>query len=492
MALRPLLPQIAAHPDVASLHEQGGRAFVSMSLRAALVAALAERDPSRPTVVVAGDDRHARELAADVRAWLRPRLVRFYPSRGVTYESHLTPPPHLTGLRVAALDALIDASGDEAPVVIVSAVALSEKVPDPSLRPHSLRLAKGDLVDTSELASELVAAGYEFREQVEERGQFAMRGGIVDVFPATEERAVRIELFDIEVESLRWFSTFTQRSLGDTDEVEIAPAAELAAEHREAAELAALEDERPDIAELLPVDSFRELLELVPAQAQIFVAAEEDLEPALRDNWQDVCTAFHDEDAGHLYVKPDGILAALDQRAWIRLSGLDADQPFEFRAQSAEIAARSLAAAEPELEKLTRSGYTTVVAWANRGTGERAAYNLGRLKAQWGADAASGLRFVEARLRDGFIAPALQLAVIPDGRLIHHRRQRQDRGGWGRDSGGRGALRSFADLRTGDIVVHEDHGLARFAGFDTKTVVGVTRDYLNLEFAGTDKVFLPV
>src|SRR4051794_9956121 len=489
MALRPLLPQIAAHPDVASLHEQGGRAFVSMSLRAALVAALADRDPSRPTVVVAGDDRHARELAADVRAWLRPRLVRFYPSRGVTYESHLTPPPPLTGLRVAALDALTDDRAGDAPVVIVSAVALSEKVPDPSLRPHSLRLAKGELVDLDELGADLVAAGYERVEQVEERGQFAMRGGIVDVFPATEERAVRVELFDIEIESLRWFSTFTQRSLGETDEVEIAPAAELAAEHREAAELAALEEERPDIAELLPLDSFRELLDLVPAEARVIVAADEDLEPALRDNWQDVCTAFHDEEAGQLYVKPDGILTALGERARIRLSGLDADQPFEFRAQAAEIAARTLAAAEPELEKLTRSGYTTVVAWANRGTGERAAYNLGRLKAQWGADAESKLRFVEARLRDGFIAPQLQLAVIPDGRLIHHRRQRQERPGGGPK---RGALRSFADLRTGDIIVHEDHGLARFAGFDTKTVAGVTRDYLNLEYAGTDKVFLPV
>src|SRR4051794_8002075 len=310
MALRPLLPQIAAHPDVASLHEQGGRAFVSMSLRAALVAALAERDPSRPTIVVAGDDRHARELAADVRAWLRPRLVRFYPSRGVTYESHLTPPPHLTGLRVAALDALVDErpDGADAPVVIVSAVALSEKVPDPSLRPHSLRIAKGDLLDLDELAADLVAAGYERVEQVEERGQFAMRGGIVDLFPATEERAVRVELFDIEVESLRWFSTFTQRSLGDTDEVEIAPAAELAAEHHEAAELAVMEEQRPDIAELLPLDAFRELLDLIPADAQVIVAAEEDVEPSLRDNWQDVCTAFHDEEAGKLYVKPDGIM----------------------------------------------------------------------------------------------------------------------------------------------------------------------------------------
>src|SRR4051794_35488778 len=176
MSLRPLLSQLSTHPDAARLHAEGGQAFVSTSLRPALVAALADRDPSRPTVVVAGDDRHARELGADVRAWLRPRLVRFYPSRGVTYESHLTPPPHLTGLRVAALDALIDDHPGDASVVIVSAVALSEKVPDPSLRPHALRIARGDLVDLDELAADLVAAGYERVEQVEERGQFAMRG----------------------------------------------------------------------------------------------------------------------------------------------------------------------------------------------------------------------------------------------------------------------------------------------------------------------------
>ena len=64
-------------------------------------------------------------------AWLEPRTVRYYPSRGVTYESHLAPPPHLVGLRIAALDALLE-PGESAPVVVVSAVALSEKVPDPA------------------------------------------------------------------------------------------------------------------------------------------------------------------------------------------------------------------------------------------------------------------------------------------------------------------------------------------------------------------------
>ena len=112
-----------------------------------------------------------------------------------------------------------------------------------------------------------------------------IRGGLLDVYPATEERAIRVDLFDDEIESLRWFSTFTQRSLGDAETVEIAPAAELAAEHRELAEIAALEnpDERPDVAELLPVGDFRELLDLLPDHAEVILAAEEDVEPALRE-----------------------------------------------------------------------------------------------------------------------------------------------------------------------------------------------------------------
>jgi transcription-repair coupling factor (superfamily II helicase) len=286
--------------------------------------------------------------------------------------------------------------------------------------------------------------------------------------------------------------TFTQRSFGDVDRVEVAPAAELAAEHRELAEVTAAgaeDEDRPDIADVLPVDRFHAFLDLAPADASVVIAAEEDVAPALRDHWQDVCAAFHDADAHHLYVKPDDIHAALDARAKVQLSSISGDQPLQFRAQTADTAARSLKEAETELEKLTRSQYRTVVAWGTRAEGERAAYNLARVKATW--DTTGPLRFVHARLRDGFIAPGIKLAVLPDHRLL--RRRRAERTG-GMDAGRRrrGTLRSFADLRTGDIIVHEDHGLARFAGFDTKTVGGVTRDYLNLEYAGTDKVFLPV
>ena len=220
----------------------------------------------------------------------------------------------------------------------------------------------------------------------------------------------------------------------------------------------------------------------------MLIAAEEEVAPALADHWQDVTAAFHDADAHHLYVAPDEVAAALGERAGIRLSAMSADQPHEFRAQAADTTARSLREAEAELEKLVRSGYRTVVAWARRGDGERAAYNLARLKAPWLTDGlppdAAELRFAAAGLRDGFVAPGLKLAVIPDHRLLRRRPERPD-------GPRRGALRSFADLRTGDIVVHEDHGIARFAGFETKTVAGVTRDYLYLEYQGDDRVFVP-
>ncbi len=516
-SLRSLLGLIDREPSALELAREGGHAFVSAALRPYLVAALAdvdERARGRPTVVVVGDDRAARDLAADLGAWLAPRRVRYYPSRGVAYESHLAPPPHLVGLRVAALDSLLDPAGGpegEQPVVVVSAVALSEKVPDPSLRPHSFTLRVGALLDLDECALELLAAGYERVEQVEERGQFALRGGLLDVFPATEDRAVRVDMFDLEIESLRWFSTFTQRSLGDAELVEIAPAAELAVEHRELAEIAAEslpgrafagdEDgggERPDIAELLPLDRFGTFLDLIGTGPELMVAAEEDLAPVLSDHWSDVCAAFGDEDADHLYVSPESISATLGSRARIWLSTLSSGQRIELRAQTADTAARSLAEGEPELERLVRSGYRTVVAFPRRGEGERAAYNLGRLKAAWLEEEAGAsqplepsLRFSVASLREGFIAPQLKLAVFPEHRLL--RRRRAARGGEGaRGVGRRGALRSFTDLRTGDIVVHEDHGVARFAGFETRTIAEVTRDYLYLEYQGDDRVFVPV
>src|SRR3954463_15849070 len=475
MPLRQLLPFAQREPAVGRLADAAARepqrAFASASLRPYLLASLLDLDPERPALVVVGDDRAARDLAGDLKAYLAPRAVRFYPSRGVRYESRLAPPPHLVGLRVAALDALVDPPEGDAAVVVVSATALSEKVPDPALRPHGFTLDKGGQIDVAEPLARLVACGYERVDQVEARGQFAVRGDIIDIYPATEERAVRCELFDIEIERLTWFSTFTQRSLEEAEHVEIEPAAEMAPEHRELAEIAAEsgEDDRPDIADVLPLDRFRELLVLIPDDTRIVVAAEEEIGPSLEDWWNDVCTSFHDEEAHQLYQSPESVEAALRKRAVLWLSSISGDQPHEFRAQAADAFARSLPDAEPELEKLVRSGYRTVVAWSRRGEAERALYNLARVDAQFldgHVPERPTVLFATAGLREGFVWPSAKVAILPEHRLL--RRRGPERAG-----PSRGALTSFTELRAGDPVVHEDHGIARFLGFETKTVGGV-------------------
>ncbi len=477
----------------------------SGSIRPFLLASLLEAEEGlggRQALVVAADDVAARDLARSLGAYLAPRRVRYYPSRGTGYESHLAPPPHLVGLRIGALDALAAApvEGEEPPVVIASAVALAEAVPDASLRPDGFVLHRGEEIDLGDVSELLVEAGYERTDQVQERGQFAVRGGILDVFGATEDRAARLELFGDEIESIRWFSTFTQRSLGESERIELDPAAELALEHRELAEIASSGDdgERPDIAELLPVDAFRAPLELIGPQTAILIAAAEEIPAALHDHWEDVTTAMRDSDARHLYVD---VAEPLAERALLRIRlASEDDADGAFRAQAPTSAARSIGEAEAQLEKEVRSGYRVVVTFSGRGEAERTRYNLNRVDARFlpehlpddptPVDAEPGTRpdgavwFAEAALADGFVSPQLRLAVIPFRRLVHRRRAASS-------PASRGRMASFADLRVGDFVVHEDHGIARFAGFETKTVAGITRDYLELEYRGEDRVFSP-
>ncbi|HKJ34981.1 MAG TPA: transcription-repair coupling factor, partial [Solirubrobacterales bacterium] len=307
---------------------------------------------------------------------------------------------------------------------------------------------------------------------------------------ATEDRAARVELFGDEIESIRYFSTFTQRSLGETERIELDPAAEIDPDHRLLAE-AALEDaaeggaSRP-LAELLPTDRFSAFLDLISTETAVVVAAAEDIEGALADHLADVEAAIHDEDVAALYVEVAG---PLTERAELRVSARERGQEHAFRGSTPASAARSLAEAEPELEKQLRSGYLTVVTFEHRGEAERARYALDRLtptmlEPDGGRQAAPAVLFAEASIQEGFVAPAQKLAVIPFRRLVHRRRAEAP-------APTRGRLASIGDLAVGEHVVHEDHGVARFSGFDTRTVAGITRDYLDLTYRDGDRVLVP-
>ena len=418
------------------------RARVSEPALPLLLAALHE-ELGRGLVALLPEDADARD-AAEAAAWFAgEELVGLFPSRGVRWGSGLQPPPHLVGERARALDVL-----DRGGLVCVSAIALAEPMPPPAARPAPLTVAPGDEPGLDSLAEALALAGYERVERVEERGQFAVRGGLVDVFPATGREPLRIELFGDEIEQVRAFSPFTQRALRTLDSATVFPAAE---RRGDLVELT-LEDEVPDDL-VLPLDRTPDLVWEPDEVRQVW--AEENLRELPLDG------------ASALGPLPQG-------------------QPFSFDAQRPALAARGLAEAENELGALLRQGLDVVVAFAHQGDADRRRALLRRVEAGTlrPGDDPTGLSFAVSPARRGFVWRDLGLALLPDTQIFRRRAPRATA------PAGR-ALQSFSDLRTSDYVVHEDHGIAQLLGFETREVAGVTRDYLLLGFRGDDRVFVP-
>jgi transcription-repair coupling factor (superfamily II helicase) len=430
------------------------RARVSESALPLLLASLHER-LGRALVVLLPEDADARDAAEGAAWFLGDEAVGLLPSRGVAWESGLAPPPHLVGERARALHVL--ARGG---LVCASARALAEGLPPAEARPEPIGLRPGLELGVEGLSESLALAGYERAERVEDRGQFAVRGGIVDVFPTTGREPMRVEFFGDEIESVRAFSPFTQRALHPVAEATLYPAVE----------------RRLDLFEPeLSVDEGEEATVEVP----------EDLVPVLEGPPDLV---FQPDDVRGVWEE-DGVAEPPSLAGSTELDPFPQSQPFSFEAQRPAIAARGLAEAESELAALLRSGQRVVVAFPHRGEALRTQNLLRRVEARMlepGDEIPEEpeLLFAVAPARRGFVWRELGLVLLPDHQVFRRRVPRERR------LGGR-ALQSFADLRTGDYVVHEDHGVGRLLGFETKTVAGITRDYLLLAFRGEDRLYVP-
>jgi transcription-repair coupling factor (superfamily II helicase) len=401
-----------------------------------------------PLVCVLPDDADARAAAEGAAWFLGEAGVGLFSSRGVRWDSGLEPPPHLVGERARARDVL--AAGG---LVCASALGVAEGIPPVEARPETIRLRTGDEPGIEVLSAQLALVGYERVDRAEERGQFAVRGGIVDVFPSTGREPIRIELFGDEIESIRSFSPFTQRTLHPLTDALVYPAAE---RRLDLVEPWVGEEPRPvpdDLVAPLPQPDFVWTLDEVRKVWQEELADEPDLGRPLE------------------------------------LGELPAGQRYAFEAQRPAIAARGLAEAEGELTGFVRAGNRVVVTFAHRGEALRTKGLLRRIDAhvlESGEELPPepGLVFAVAPVRRGFVLRELGLVLLPDTQVFRKRPPRAD-ARLGR------ALQSFADLRTGDHVVHEDHGIGKLLGFETKTVAGVTRDYLFLAFRGDDRLYVP-
>lgn len=489
----------------------GARAY----LWAALVA-----EAGRTICVVTPNEDRARRWRAELAAWLGEDRVLAFPEReSMPYELSAPTPAHVHA-RLLTLWRL----GQEArPLAVVTSLRalLQPTVTPETLATGARALAAGERIDWQEVAEWLFGLGYEPVAEVAEPGTFSRRGGILDVFPGTDELPTRIELAGDEIESLRRFDPVTQRSLEAVGRVVVLPAREVrVADAEEAAARLAAQgwDRIPDRDELVPwralLDRLRaggyvegmevlapllgataSLLDHLPPDASLVLEETPELELS-RDALEEQAEEHRDELAAH------GLPVGALPPAHIARSSLE-----EF-------------AAEHGSARLAGEGEALRVAWGSAPSyagrlevflsevahpadgrrviaspqADRLADLLGERDVPVAAredlpdgPAAGALTLLRVPLAEGFVAPDLGLALFTDAEIFGFRKPRHPERRRRRVT----MAQALLDLKPGDHVVHEDHGIARFERFATKEVAGAEREYLELQFAGTDRVSLP-
>ena len=382
----------------------------------------------------------------------------------------------------------------------------------------------GQQLDRDDLVAELVFAGYRREDMVEHRGEVAVRGSIVDVFPSTADRPVRIDLWGDEVDRLTEFSVADQRSLADLAGVEIFPCRELlpTPEVRERAErLVGLEpwgrEQWERLAQGLVFDGMESwlpwltksehvLLDIVGDGAQVLLceprrmrdraadllAEEADLAATLAVTWGAGSSSLelpragrrveqaHDHGFPRLHLDFDRLLAHTKAPAWQVVNVPDGPDTPQVLASGWDPVVGDGSGLVQRLLALQRDGFRLVVGADGDGSAERLRDRL--------ASEGVSAEVLVAPLERGTVlrADAVKLAVLAEsdltGRRRAHRRARPRR----RDTEG-----FFDDLKVGDYVVHHQHGVARYGGMVKRAIGGVERDYLLLEYKGDDRLYVP-
>jgi len=485
-----------------------GRAQAVLSVpehgRGFVLAGLVANTSRRPYLLATPTTAEAERLARDLATWLRPDAVELFPAWETLPFERVSPNVETMGRRLRTIWRL--RQDDDCPEVVVAPVrALVQRLGPHVDEVEPVRIRPGEQRDRDDLLRTLVALGYRREDQVEHRGEVAVRGSILDVFPTTADRPVRVDLWGDEVDRLTEFSVTDQRSTLDLDEACIFPARELLPTDDVKDRAAALVRTEPwgreqwgRLADGLTFDGMeswlpwlapdeRLLPDLLPADAQIVlleprrlrdraadIAAEElDLERTLATTW-----GAADRDFPSLHLPFDRLLAGTEAPAWTLTSVPESPDVVTVAATPWEQPTGDGERLVAQLRHLLAQGTTLVVAADTEGSAARVRQLL--------RDRGIDLDVAVGALERGAVFPEIGLAVLaePDltGRRRSHRPPRPRR---------RDAERFFDDLSVGDFVVHHQHGVARYGGMVKRAIGGVERDYLLLEYRGDDKLYVP-
>jgi transcription-repair coupling factor (superfamily II helicase) len=506
VTLLDLPPLLRDEPAIASVL---GRANAVLAVpepaRAITVAALSHLSSRCPILVAVPTTGDAERLVNDLTQLLGPDAVDLFPAWETLPFERVSPSVETMGRRLRTMWRL--RKGDASKVVVAPARALVQR-----LGPHvedvePLTITPGQQLDPEELVARLVADGYRREYQVEARGEVAVRGSIVDVYPSTADAPVRIDLWGDEVDRLTTFSVSDQRSRDGIECVELFPCRELLPTDAVRERAAALVAQQPwgrehweRLAEGLTFDGMESwlpwltseehvLLDLLAPDAQVvlveprrmrdraadLLAEEADLAGALAKTWD----VGDDVELPRLHVVFDRLLAHTEAPVLTVTNVAEGPDIPTVEAMGWGPVVGDGSGLADTLKRRLAEGWQVVLAADGTGSAERLDQSFRDL-------GVAGARVAVAPLERGVSLPNVKLAIVAESDITGRRRAHRKARPRKRESAG-----FFEDLKPGSYVVHVTHGVGRYEGMVKRAIGGVERDYLLLAYRGGDKLYIP-
>lgn len=507
----------------------------------ALIAAALCKKFNKSCVLLTYNDITARKIYEDI-AFFDGGMGQLLPAKELIFHRV---DARSNDIRQKRLEVIGELLGGTPRILCASVEAVLTKLTSPDrYRSMCRELAVGSSYDLDELARYFLQAGYERIDMVEGKGQFSIRGGIIDFYPPSEENPIRIEFFDDEIDSIRYFDVMSQRSINKITGVRLSPARELIFEPEEIVQCGRRVEEdlnkrlramasgkkkgsaevleeklREDIDKLKQGVYFNGLERYInyfgDGLYSIFDYFKECIvivdEPSrIRQRFENIELEF-EEHFKHLLeeneVLPDQfnaifgydeVLLRLKKHKVLSLNTLLKSNN-DFRPQSIiSFVSRSMHPFHgkvnlllDEIELWKRKRYRVLILAGTKERGQRlvqalrekdiaAAYmNELDIELQEGH-----ILVIPGTLNSGFEFPSVKYAVVSDIEVFGAQKKSVQK------KAGK-PIKIFTDLKIGDFVVHENHGIGQYVGIEKLKIDGLTRDYLHIRYSGNDKLYIP-
>lgn len=497
-------------------------------------------------LIITGDEAKAREMQEDSRFFDKSSI--YYPAKDFIFYSADVHGNQLTGERLRCIQKIIAAQDNKTNITVITTIdgCVDMLMPLQRYRDNIIHFKNSDIIDTEKLISKLVGIGYTRVPMIDGQGQFAVRGGIIDIFSYTDETPVRIELWDDEIDSIRFFDVESQRSVEKIQTYDVFPATEwiLSDDETDAGfekvkdevekQLVTLGNDKKKKTQqemdacnrlrhayadfertrdyskfiLSFTDEIEGFTDYFPKDETVFVLDEPD---RIMERMELISYEYEESmknrlEGGYVVASQTKLMRPIAEvykniqsSRLMLLSSLDYKPKMLKPADYLRIDARSISSYNNSFEyladdinKYKRTGYRVVLVCNSRTRAARIVADLEELGTQsyfsedYDKEIMPGTVMVTyGNIHRGFEYPLIGFVIITENDIFTSRtRKKQKKKYEGRSIAG------FNELNVGDYVVHEMHGLGVYKGIEKITVEGVEKDYIKIEYAGNSNLYV--